>query len=66
MKLDILLNGDMVDALSMIVHADTAYAKGRRLAEKVKENIPRQMFEIPIQAVIGLSLIHIFSPPLWQ
>ncbi|MEG1873287.1 MAG: translation elongation factor 4, partial [Ruthenibacterium sp.] len=47
-KLDILLNGDMVDALSMIVHADNAYAKGRRLAEKLKENIPRQMFEIPI------------------
>ena len=56
-KLDLLLNGDMVDALSMIVHADKAYAKGRRLAERLKDNLPRQMFEIPIQAAIGGKVI---------
>ena len=51
-KLDILLNGDLIDAFSMIVHRDKAYARGRRMAEKLKTTIPRQMFEIPIQASI--------------
>ncbi|NLK23694.1 MAG: elongation factor 4 [Clostridiales bacterium] len=56
-KLDILLNGDIVDALSMIVPEERAYAKGRAIAEKLKEIIPRQLFEIPIQAAIGSKII---------
>ncbi|MBQ7013632.1 MAG: translation elongation factor 4 [Oscillospiraceae bacterium] len=56
-KLDILLNGDIVDALSFIVHADKAYTRARKIAEKLKDNIPRQLFEVPIQAAVGGKII---------
>ena len=56
-KLDIMLNGDVVDALSFIVHTDRAYPRARKMAEKLKEHIPRQLFEIPIQAAVGGKII---------
>ena len=56
-KLDVLLNGDIIDALSFMIHSEKAYAKARRIAEKLKDNIPRQMFEIPIQMAIGGKVI---------
>ena len=57
MKLDILLNGETVDALSFILHTDKAYPRARKMTEKLKENIPRQLFEVPIQACIGGKII---------
>lgn len=56
-KLDVLINGEIVDALSFIVHSEKSYARARRIAEKLRDNIPRQLFEVPIQAAIGGKII---------
>ena len=56
-KLDVLLNGEIIDALSFIIHSDKAYGRARKIAEKLKDNIPRQLFEIPIQIAIGGKVI---------
>ena len=56
-KLDFMLNGEVVDALSFIVFEERAYSRARKIAEKLKENIPRQLFEIPIQATVGSKII---------
>ena len=66
MKMDILLNGDPVDALSIIVHKDRAATRGRALAEKLKELIPRQMFEIPIQAAVGNKIVARETVKAWR
>ena len=65
-KMDILLNGDPVDALSIIVHKDRVATRGRALAEKLKELIPRQMFEIPIQAAVGTKIVARETVKAWR
>lgn len=65
-KMDILLNGDPVDALSIIVHKDRAATRGRALAEKLKELIPRQMFEIPIQSAVGTKIVARETVKAWR